>query len=123
MVSSKQRAYVYLQLPQSFEVVTAGFYELAFPQGLATGSFEQPGLPEATGCGTAGAVRTAAVAASISDADQNVTASTARYRSGEASIIEVTDAQNLLIALRQSLYQAIYDYQTAKLRVARAVGQ
>ena len=39
MVSSKQRAYVYLQLPQSLEVVTAGFYELAFPQGLATGSF------------------------------------------------------------------------------------
>ena len=40
MVSSKdQRAYVYLQLPQSLDVVTAGFYELAFPQGLATGSF------------------------------------------------------------------------------------
>ena len=39
MVSSNQRAYVYLQLPQSLEVVTAGFYELAFPQGLATGSF------------------------------------------------------------------------------------
>ena len=39
MASSKQRAYVYLQLPQSLEVVTAGFYELAFPQGLATGSF------------------------------------------------------------------------------------
>lgn len=27
MVSSNQRAYVYLQLPQSLEVVTAGFYE------------------------------------------------------------------------------------------------
>ena len=39
MVSSNQRAYVYLQLPQSLEVVTAGFYDLAFPQGLATGSF------------------------------------------------------------------------------------
>ena len=39
MVSSNQRAYVYLQLPQSLEVVTAGFYELGFPQGLATGSF------------------------------------------------------------------------------------
>ena len=39
MVSSNQRAYVYLQLPQSLEVVTAGFYELAFPQGVATGSF------------------------------------------------------------------------------------
>lgn len=34
-----QRAYVYLQLPQSLEWVTAGYYELAFPQGVATGSF------------------------------------------------------------------------------------
>ena len=39
MMSSKHRAYVCLQLPQSLEVVTAGFYELAFPHGLATGSF------------------------------------------------------------------------------------
>lgn len=39
MASSDQRAYVYLQLPQSMEVVTAGFYELAFPQGVLTGSF------------------------------------------------------------------------------------
>jgi serine/threonine-protein kinase HipA len=37
--SDKQRAYVYLQLPQSLEVVTAGFHEVAFPQGVATGSF------------------------------------------------------------------------------------
>jgi serine/threonine-protein kinase HipA len=34
-----RRAYVYLQLPQSLEVVTAGYYELDFPQGVATGSF------------------------------------------------------------------------------------
>jgi serine/threonine-protein kinase HipA len=34
-----QRAYVHLQLPQSLEVVTAGYYELASPQGLATGDF------------------------------------------------------------------------------------
>jgi serine/threonine-protein kinase HipA len=34
-----QRAYVYLQLPQSLEVVTAGYYELAAPQGIATGAF------------------------------------------------------------------------------------
>lgn len=39
MASSDQRAYVYLQLPQSMEVVTAGFYELDFPQGVPTGSF------------------------------------------------------------------------------------
>lgn len=39
MTSSDQRAYVYFQLPQSLEVVTAGFYELDFPQGVPTGSF------------------------------------------------------------------------------------
>lgn len=39
MATSDQRAYVYLQLPQSMEVVTAGFYELDFPQGVPTGSF------------------------------------------------------------------------------------
>lgn len=39
MASSDQRAYVYFQLPQSMEVVTAGFYELDFPQGVPTGSF------------------------------------------------------------------------------------
>jgi serine/threonine-protein kinase HipA len=39
MTSSDRRAYVYLQLPQSLEVVTAGFYELDFPQGVRTGSF------------------------------------------------------------------------------------
>lgn len=39
MASSDQRAYVYLQLPQSLAVVTAGFYELDFPQGVPTGSF------------------------------------------------------------------------------------
>ena len=33
------RAYVYLQLPKSLEVVTAGLYELDFPQGVPTGSF------------------------------------------------------------------------------------
>ncbi len=37
--SKAHRAYVYLQLPQSLEVVTAGLYELAFPQGVPTGSF------------------------------------------------------------------------------------
>jgi serine/threonine-protein kinase HipA len=34
-----RRAYVYLQMPQSLEIVTAGYYELDFPQGVATGSF------------------------------------------------------------------------------------
>lgn len=39
MATSDPRVYVYLQLPQSLEVVTAGLYELGFPQGVPTGSF------------------------------------------------------------------------------------
>ncbi|MEP6904303.1 MAG: TolC family protein [Actinomycetota bacterium] len=78
------------------------------------------------------AARTQAIAAasrikqlglSITDAELNLSASLARYRAGEALIIEVTDAQNLLIAQRQSLYQAIFDYQTARARLLRAIGR
>ena len=60
---------------------------------------------------------------SIKDAEVNLSASLARYRAGEATIVEVTDAQNLLITQRQSLYQAIFDYQTARARLLRAIGQ
>lgn len=63
------------------------------------------------------------IAAAITDAEANVSASTARYRSGEATIIEVTDAQNLLITQKTALYQAIFDYQTARSRLMRAAGQ
>jgi outer membrane protein TolC len=61
--------------------------------------------------------------ATITDAEQNVRASLARYQAGEAPITEVTDAQNLLVAQRQLLYQAIFDYQTARSRLLRAIGQ
>lgn len=60
---------------------------------------------------------------SIRDAETNVNTSIARYRAGEAPITEVVDAQNLLIAQKQALYKAIFDYQTAKSHLARAVGQ
>jgi multidrug efflux system outer membrane protein len=60
---------------------------------------------------------------SIADAENNVAASTARYRSGEATITEVIDAQNQLVTQRQALYQALFDYQTAKSRLARAAGK
>ena len=60
---------------------------------------------------------------SIADAETNVTASTARYRAGETTITEVVDSQNLLISQRQALYQALYDYQTAKYRLSRAAGR
>lgn len=63
------------------------------------------------------------IGAAITDAEANVSASTARYRAGEATIIEVTDAQNILIAQKAALYQALFDYQTARSRLMRATGQ
>ena len=59
----------------------------------------------------------------ITKAQDNLTASIARYRAGEAQIIEVTDAQTTLIAQRSALYQAIFDYQVALARLRQATGQ
>ncbi len=61
--------------------------------------------------------------AGLVDAQKNVAASVARYRGGEAQIIEVTDAQNSLFAERAALNQAIFDYQIAKARLAQLTGQ
>jgi outer membrane protein TolC len=69
------------------------------------------------------ALRIKQIAASISDAEKNISASTARYQAGEAQINEVTDAQNTLTTLRNALYQAIYDYQIARSRLFQAVGK
>ena len=63
------------------------------------------------------------IAAAITDAEANVAASLARYRAGEGPISEVTDAQNTLVTQRTALYQAIFDYQTARSRLMRAAGQ
>jgi outer membrane protein len=56
-------------------------------------------------------------------AQENVTASIARYRAGEAQIVEVTDAQTTLVTQRSALYQAIFDYQVALARLKQATGQ
>ena len=53
----------------------------------------------------------------------NLNASIARYRAGEAQIIEVTDAQTTLVAQRQALYQALFDYQVALARLRQATGR
>ena len=63
------------------------------------------------------------IAASVADANANLSASIARYRAGEATILEVTEAQNSLVTQTTSLYQAVFDYQTARSRLMRAVGQ
>ena len=56
-------------------------------------------------------------------AQDNIIASVARYRAGEAQIVEVTDAQTTLVEQRSALYQAIFDYQTALGRLRQATGQ
>ncbi len=69
------------------------------------------------------AARYQLLSASVGDAERNVQASLARYRGGEAAIIEVTDALNTLAAQRAALYQALFDYQAAKARLAQATAQ
>ena len=59
----------------------------------------------------------------VTKAQDNVAASIARYRAGEAQIVEVTDAQTTLVEQRNALYQAIFDYQTALARLRLATGQ
>jgi outer membrane protein len=59
----------------------------------------------------------------VTEAQSNLNASIARYRAGEAQIIEVTDAMTTLAAQRFALYQAIFDYQTSLARLRLAAGQ
>src|SRR5262249_47275126 len=56
-------------------------------------------------------------------AKENVTASIASYRAGEAQINEVIDAQTTLVTQRSALYQAIFDYQVALGRLRQATGR
>jgi outer membrane protein len=57
------------------------------------------------------------------DAQKNVETSQQRYRSGEAQIIEVTDAMSTLAQQRTALSQAIFDYQVALARLRQANGR
>lgn len=59
----------------------------------------------------------------VTKAQNNVAASIARYRAGEAPIVEVTDAQTTLVEQRNALYQAIFDYQTSLARLKQATGR
>jgi len=69
------------------------------------------------------AVRISRARDALVKAQDNVAASIARYRAGEAQIVEVTDAQTTLVEQRNALYQAIFDYQTALARLKLATGQ
>ncbi len=69
------------------------------------------------------AARIAIAREGVTKAQDNLAASIARYRAGEAQIVEVTDAQTTLVEQRSALYQAIFDYQTALARLRQATGQ
>ena len=71
----------------------------------------------------AAAARYQFLSASVSDAERNVQSSIARYRGGEAPFIEVSDAFSTLASQRAALYQALFDYQSAKARLLQATGQ
>jgi outer membrane protein TolC len=62
-------------------------------------------------------------AAGVALAQSNLDASIARYRAGEAQIVEVTDAQTSLAAQRLAFFQALFDYQLALARLRQAAGQ
>jgi outer membrane protein TolC len=59
----------------------------------------------------------------LADAERNVTVSVARYRAGEAPILEATDAQTTLATQRLALQQALYDYQIARGHLREAAGE
>jgi outer membrane protein TolC len=59
----------------------------------------------------------------VTKAQDNLAASIARYRAGEAQIVEVTDAQTTLVEQRTALHQAIFDYQIALSHLRQATGQ
>lgn len=61
--------------------------------------------------------------AGLKQAEDNLSASIARYRAGEAPILEVTDAETNLAAQRLAVFQALFDYQTARARLLQAAGQ
>ena len=69
------------------------------------------------------AARIALAREGVTKAQDNLNASIARYRAGEAQIVEVTDAQTTLVTQRSALYQALFDYQVALSRLRQATGQ
>ena len=72
----------------------------------------------------ASAVRRATNArTAVGDAQKNVDISIARYRAGEAPILEVTDALTTLAQQRLNLQQALFDFEVARAQLQEAAGQ
>jgi outer membrane protein TolC len=72
---------------------------------------------------TSAAVRIRLAGTGVTQGQINVEASIARYRAGEAQIVEVTEALTTLATQRLALYQAIFDYQVALARLRQATGR
>jgi outer membrane protein len=89
---------------------------------LATRGFSQQ-FHSARAQALSAAARAGRLRGSVVDAERNVQTSIARYRAGEAPILEVTDAQTTLAAQRAALFEALFDYQIARVRLAQAAGQ
>jgi outer membrane protein TolC len=61
--------------------------------------------------------------AAVSDALRNVDISIARYRAGEAPILEVTDALTTLAQQRTNYQQALFDFEIARAHLQEAAGE
>jgi outer membrane protein len=61
--------------------------------------------------------------AAVADAQRNADVSIARYRAGEAPIVEVTDALTTLAQQRANYTQALFDYEMALARIQEAAGK
>ena len=91
-------------------------------RAIATRGFSQEFFAARALAASAGA-RITLAREGVTKAQDNLAASIARYRAGEAPIVEVTDAQTTLVAQRTALYQALFDYQIALEKLRRATGQ
>ena len=61
--------------------------------------------------------------AAVADARRNVDISIARYRAGEAPILEVTDALTTLSQQRNNYQQALFDFEIARAHLQEAAGE
>jgi len=61
--------------------------------------------------------------AAVADAQRNVDISIARYRAGEAPILEVTDALTTLAQQRANHQQALFDFEIARAHLQEAAGE
>ncbi|MDP9361220.1 MAG: TolC family protein, partial [Acidobacteriota bacterium] len=59
----------------------------------------------------------------VADARRNVDISIARYRAGEAPILEVTDALTTLAQQRSNYQQALFDFEIARAHLQEAAGE